>query len=93
MEYPSAHEFFSRSNTHDPDQDGFPDLYRRDFIHTLSRVARRKLGHHRLDPYQRGIVRRNIGEEEADCHRHGHFTRLSLDSFILFAKSNSSHIH
>ena len=71
MEYPSTHEFFSRSNTHDPDQDGFPDLYRRDFIHALSRVARRKLGRHCLDPYQRaafqhGIVRHNIGEEEAD---------------------------
>ena len=71
MEYPLAHEFFSRSNTHDPDQDGFSDLYRRDFIHALSRVARCKLGRHRLDPYQRaafqrGIVRCNIGEEEAD---------------------------
>ena len=71
MEYPSAHEFFSRSNTHDPDQDGFPDLYRRDFIHTLSRVACHKLARHRLDPYQcaafqRGIVHHNIGEEEAD---------------------------
>ena len=34
-------------------------------------MARRKLSRHRLDPYQRaafqrGIVRRNIGEEEAD---------------------------
>ena len=71
MEYPSAHEFFSRSNTHDPDQDGFPDLYRQDFVHALSWVARRKLTCHQLDPYQRaafqrGIVRRNIGEEEAD---------------------------
>ena len=71
MEYPSAHEFFSRSNTHDPDQDGFQDLYRQDFIHALSRVACRKLACHRLDPYQRAtfqcsIVRRNIGEEEAD---------------------------
>ena len=71
MEYPSAHEFFSRSNTHDPDQDSFPDLYRQDFIHTLSRVVRCKLSHHRLDPYQHAafqhdIIRRNIGEEEAD---------------------------
>ena len=71
MEYPSAHEFFSRSNTHDPDQDGFPDLYRQDFIHAMSQVARHKLGRHHLDPYQRtifqrGIVRHNIGEEEAD---------------------------
>ena len=71
MEYPSAHEFFSRSNTHDPDQDGFPDLYRQDFIHALSHVVWRKLAHHQLDPYQRaafqhGIVCRNISEEEAD---------------------------
>ena len=59
------------SNTHDPDQDGFEDLYCRDFIHTISRVARRKLSHHHLDPYQRaafrcGIIRYNIGEEEAN---------------------------
>ena len=71
MEYPSAHDFFSRSNTHDLDQDGFPDLYRCDFIHALSQVACRKLARHHLDPYQRatfqrGIVHRNIGEEEAD---------------------------
>ena len=71
MEYPSAHDFFLYSNTHDPDQDGFPDLYRRDFIHALSWVAHCKLARHRLDPYQRaafqrGIVHRNISEEEAD---------------------------
>ena len=71
MEYPSAHEFFLRSNTHDPDQDSFPNLYRWDFIHALSRVARHKLACHCLDPYQRaafqcGIVCCNIGEEEAD---------------------------
>ena len=71
VECPSAHEFFSRSNTHDLDQDGFQDLYRWDFVHALSWVAHRKSGRHRLDPYQhatfqRGIVRHNIGEEEAD---------------------------
>ena len=64
-------DFYRRSNTHDPDQDGFEDLYRRDFIHTISRVARRKLSCHHLDPYQRaafrrGIVRHNTGEEEQD---------------------------
>ena len=71
MEYPSAHKFFSHSNTHDPDQDGFQDLYRQDFVHALSWVACRKLAHHCLDLYQHtafqcGIVHRNVGEEEAD---------------------------
>ena len=71
MEYPSALDFYCCSNTHDPDQDGFEDLYHRDFIHAISCVARRKLAHHRLDPYQcaafrHGIVRHNTGEEEAN---------------------------
>ena len=71
VEYPSAHEFYHRSNTHDLDQDRFEDLYWRDFIHAISRVARRKLAHHCLDPYQhaafrRGIVHHNTGKEEAD---------------------------
>ena len=64
-------DFYRCSNTHDPDQDGFEDLYRCDFIHAISRVACRKLARHRLDPYQhamfcRGIVYYNTGEEEAD---------------------------
>ena len=64
-------DFYCRSNTHDPDQNGFEDLYRRDFIHAISHVARRKLTHHHLDLYQhaafrRGIVRHNTGEEEAN---------------------------
>ena len=64
-------DFYRRSNTHDLDQDGFEDLYRRDFIHAISRVACRKLSHHHLDPYQRaafhhGIVRHNTGKEEAN---------------------------
>ena len=29
--------------------------------------------------------------DEANCHRHGHLTRLSLNSFFYFAKSNSSY--
>ena len=71
MEYPSTHKFYCRSNTHYPDEDGFEDLYCQDFIHTISRVACRKLVCHQLDPYQcaafcRGIVRHNTGEEEAD---------------------------
>ena len=64
-------DFYRRSNTHDPDQDGFEDLYRRDFIHAISCVAHCKLAHHHLDPYQRaafrcGIIRHNTGKEEQD---------------------------
>ena len=64
-------DFYRCSNTHDPDQDGFEDLYRRDFIHAISRVARRKLSRHHLDPYQRAAFHRSIvcyntGEEEWD---------------------------
>ena len=71
MEYPSAHEFYRHSNTHDPDEDGFEDLYCRDFIHAISRMAHCKLARYQLDPYQhatfcRGIVCHNTGEEEAD---------------------------
>ena len=71
MEYPSTADFHRQSNTHDPDQDGFEDLYWRDFIHAISQVARRKLARHHLNPYQhaafcRGIVRYNTGKEETD---------------------------
>ena len=64
-------DFYRRSNTHDPDQDGFEDLYHRDFIHAISHMACCKLARHHLDPYQRatfrrGIVRHNTGEEEAN---------------------------
>ena len=64
-------DFYRHSNTHDLDQDGFEDLYHCDFIHVISRVARRKLASHQLDPYQcaafcRGIIRHNTGEEEVN---------------------------
>ena len=64
-------DFYRCSNMHDPDQDGFEVLYCRDFIHTISCMAHRKLAQHRLDPYQHaafrhGIVRHNTGEEEAN---------------------------
>ena len=64
-------DFYHCSNTHNPDQDGFEDLYRHDFIHVISRVAHCKLARHHLDPYQRaafrrGIVQHNTGEEEAN---------------------------
>ena len=71
VEYLSAMDFYCHSNTHDPDQDRFEDLYCRDFIHVISCVARHKLTRHRLDLYQhtvfcRGIVCHNTGEEETD---------------------------
>ena len=71
MEYPLAHDFFHWPNTHDPDQDRFPDLYCCDFVHTLSRVACRKLARHQLDLYQCAafqcsIIYQNIREEEAN---------------------------
>ena len=64
-------DFYYHSNTHDPDQDGFDDLYRCDFIHAISRVARCKLARHHLDPYQHatfccGIVHHNTGKEESN---------------------------
>ena len=64
-------DFYRRSNTHDPDQDGFEDLYRCDFIHAISQVACRKLACHHLNPYQHaafhhGIVHHNTGKEEAN---------------------------
>ena len=70
-EYPPANDFYRHSNMHDLDQDGFEDLFRRDFIHAISCVARCKLSCHHLDPYQhaafrRGIVHHNTGEEERD---------------------------
>ena len=60
VEYPSAHDFYHRSNTHDPDQDGFKDLYRHDFIHAISQVVHCKLARHRLNPYQCATFRRRI---------------------------------
>ena len=62
-------DFYCRFNTHDPDQDGFEDLYHHDFIHAISQVAHCKLARHHLDPYQRatfrcGIIRYNTSEEE-----------------------------
>ena len=56
---------------HNPNEDGFEDLYHRDFIYAISRVVHRKLARHRLDPYQcatfrHSIVHHNTGKEEAD---------------------------
>ena len=53
-------DFYRRSNTHNPDQDRFEDLYRRDFIHAISRVAHRKLSCHHLDTGGRGGVTQGV---------------------------------
>ena len=87
-----AHEFYRRSNTHDPDEDGFEDLYCQDFIHAISWVAHHKLAHHRLNPYQhaafrRGIVRHNMGEEEADPTLELAMEYISALGTIIFNKS------
>ena len=92
MEYPSALNFYCWSNIHDPDQDRFEDLYRRDFIHTISQVARCKLAHHCLNPYQCtafccGIVCYNMGEEEANPTLELAMEYASALGTIVFDKS------
>ena len=77
---------------HDPDKDGFEDLYRQDFIHAISWVACCKLAHHQLDPYQRaafhhGIVHHNTGEEEADPTLELAMEYAGALSTIIFDKS------
>ena len=85
-------DFYRCSNTHDPDQDGFEDLYCWDFIHAISQVARCKLARHHLDPYQhaafhRNIVRHNTGEEEADSTLELAMEYASALGTIIFDKS------
>ena len=89
-------DFFRRSNTHDPDQDGFKDLYCPDFIHAISRVACHKLAHHCLDPYQHaafhhGIIRYNTGEEEANPTLELAMEYASALGTIIF--DESCHLH
>ena len=85
-------DFYHCSNTHDPDQDRFEDLYRRNFIHAISRVARHKLACHCLDPYQRaafccGIVCHNTGEEESNLTLELAMEYASALGTIIFDKS------
>ena len=91
VEYPSTHDF-SRSNTHNPDKDRFPNLYRQDFIHTLSQVVHCKLACHQLDPYQCtafqcSIVHRNIGEEETDPNLEIAMEYAGVVGVVVFNKS------
>ena len=85
-------DFYHCSNTHNPDQDRFEDLYCRDFIHAVSQVARCKLAHHHLDPYQHaafccGIVRHNTGEEESNPTLELAMEYAGALSTIVFDKS------
>ena len=85
-------DFYCHSNTHNPDQDRFEDLYHRNFIHAISHVARRKLACHCLDPYQqaafyRSIVRHNTGEEEIDPTLKLAMEYASALGTIIFDKS------
>ena len=85
-------DFYRHSNTHNPDQDRFEDLYHCDFIHAISHVARCKLARHRLNPYQRatfhhGIVRHNMGKEEADPTLELAMEYAGALSTIIFDKS------
>ena len=96
MEYPSVRDFYHHSNTHDPDQDGFHDLYCHDFIHAISRVVRHKLLHHHLDPYQcaafqRSIVCCNVGEEEANPTLELAMEYAGVLGTIIFDKSCCLH--
>ena len=59
MGYPSAAEFYERSNMADPDDD-FNDLYRDDFIRAAGRVARRKLERLTLHQYQGALLKRGV---------------------------------
>ena len=85
-------DFYHRSNTHDPDQDRFEDLYHCNFIHAISCVARCKLAHHHFDPYQcaafrRGIVCYNTGEEERNPTLELTMEYASALGTIVFDKS------
>ena len=60
-------EFFEHSNTHDPNQDDFRDLYCDDLILVMGRVAHHKFNCYTLDPYQhtflkRGLSKRHVSE-------------------------------
>ena len=89
-------DFYRCSNTHNPDQDRFEDLYRQDFIHAISRVAHHKLACHHLDPYQHaafrcGIIRHNTGKEEANPTLELAMEYASALGTIIFDKSCRLH--
>src|SRR5258707_13726872 len=58
--YPSDRNVYRRSNTHNPDEDEFADVGLSDFFIAHRRVARRKLEHLQLTPYQAGLLSRGV---------------------------------
>src|SRR5258708_21920614 len=56
--YPSEIDVYRRSNTHNPDDDGFFDLGLRDFLVANRRVAHRRLDRLSVTPYQSGLLSR-----------------------------------
>src|SRR5258705_4045744 len=58
--YPSDHNIYHRSNPHNPDDDEFTELGLSDFFLAHRRVARRKLEHLQLTPFQAGLVARGV---------------------------------
>src|SRR5258708_3720306 len=58
--YPSDRDVYRRSNTHNPDEDGFADPGLSDFFLAHRRVARRKLERLQLTPYQARLLSRGV---------------------------------
>src|SRR5260370_39691145 len=56
--YPSETDVYRRSTIHNPDDDGFFDLGLRDFLVANRHVARRRLDHLSVTPYQLGLLSR-----------------------------------
>jgi len=63
--YPTAQEFFQRSNTADP-QTGFPELHRSDFITAVGRVSHRQLDRLEVGPYQMALLKRGLSKREEE---------------------------
>src|SRR5258705_7255211 len=58
--YPTDCDVYRRSNTHNPNEDEFSDVGLSDFFIAHRRVARRKLEHLQLTPYQAGLLSRGV---------------------------------
>ena len=58
--YPSCKDVYLRSNTSNLGSDEFQDLRLNDFLVAQRRVARRKLEHLRLTPYQGSLLSRGV---------------------------------
>src|SRR5258708_38026246 len=54
--YPSEIDVYRRSNIHNPDDDGFFDLGLRDFLVANRHIARHRLDHLVVTPYQLGLL-------------------------------------